>query len=82
MAGVIAFVDDLMFVSRIREAARGVGVEVQTARRVTDLLAACREGGRLVILDLDSARLPVREALGALRADPDLARVATASSAE
>jgi CheY-like chemotaxis protein len=77
MAEVVAFVDDLMFLSRIREAARGVGVEVQAVRRLPDLAAACRAGARLVVLDLDSPRLPAFEALAALRAEPDLAGLAT-----
>jgi hypothetical protein len=45
MAPVVALVDDLMFVSRIREAARGCGLEVRTVRRVADLLDACRAAG-------------------------------------
>jgi CheY-like chemotaxis protein len=70
---VIAFVDDLMFLSRIREAAKARGLEVQVARTVPDLLAACREAPRLVIMDLDRPRPPAAEALAALRAEPGLA---------
>ena len=73
MNRVIAFVDDLMFLSRIREAARARGLEVQAVRTVADLLAACREPTRLVIMDLDRARPPAAEALAALRAEPGLA---------
>jgi CheY-like chemotaxis protein len=76
MAQVLAFVDDLMFLSRIREAAQGVGASVRGARRVPDLVEAAR-GARLVLVDLDSARLPVAEALAALRADPAAARTPT-----
>ena len=72
MDRVVAFVDDLMFLSRIREAARGRGLEVQGARTIADLLAACREAPRLVIMDLDRARPPAAEALAALRAEPAL----------
>lgn len=75
MDRVIAFVDDLMFLSRIREAAKARGLEVQGARTVADLLAAGREAPRLVILDLDRTRPPAREALAALRAEPALAAV-------
>ena len=75
MDRVIAFVDDLMFLSRIRETARARGLEVQAARTVADLLAACRESPRLVILDLDRTRPPANEALTALRAEPALASV-------
>ncbi len=73
MNRVIAFVDDLMFLSRIREAAKARGLEVHGARTVADLVAACREPARLVIVDLDRARPPAAEALAALRAEPSLA---------
>jgi CheY-like chemotaxis protein len=73
MDRVVAFVDDLMFLSRIREAAKVRGLEVQGARTVADLLTACREPTRLVIMDLDRARPPAAEALAALRAEPALA---------
>jgi CheY-like chemotaxis protein len=69
MPPVIALVDDLVFASRIREAARGAGFEVRSARRADDLLAAVREGGRLVLVDADSDRLPWRDAVAALRSD-------------
>lgn len=75
MTAVLAFVDDLMFLSRIREAAKAAGVEVRGLRRVPDLLEAARESPRLVLVDLDSPRLPATEALHALRADPAAARV-------
>ena len=70
MAEVVALVDDLMFVSRIGAAARAHGLEVRGVRKVADLLDACRAGGaRLVLMDLDSSRLPVMEALSSLCAD-------------
>lgn len=74
-APVVALVDDLMFLSRIREAAKGRGVAVQAVRTAADAAAACREGARLVIVDLDTPRLPVLEAVAALAADPALAAV-------
>lgn len=64
-----------MFVSRIREAARGKGVPVQTVRTTADALAACRGGARTVIVDLDTPRLPVIDAVTAIAADPALAAV-------
>lgn len=70
MPTVIAFLDDLMFLSRIREAARGAGLEVRSVRKLPDLLAAARDGARLVLADLDTERLPVLEGLAALRAEP------------
>jgi CheY-like chemotaxis protein len=73
MSPVITLVDDLMFLSRIREAARGSGVSVRSAANATDLVGAARDGGRLVLVDADSARLRWEEAVGALRAEPSLA---------
>jgi CheY-like chemotaxis protein len=66
---VIAFMDDLMFLSRIREAAQAQGLEVKAVRKVADLLAALRDGPRVVFVDLDSPRLPVAEALAALKGE-------------
>lgn len=70
MPPVLALVDDLMFLSRIREAARGAGVEVVPARDVQSVLEAVRDGSRLLLLDLDSDRLPWAEALAAVRNEP------------
>ena len=75
MPHVIAVVDDLMFLSRIREAARGTGAEVRSVRGPKDLVEAVRDGGRLVLVDADSSRLPWAEALGALRADASVSAV-------
>lgn len=74
---VIALVDDLMFLSRIREAARRQSLEVKAVRTADGLVEACRAGARVVIVDLDSRRLPSADALAALRADPALAGVPT-----
>jgi CheY-like chemotaxis protein len=73
MPPVIAVVDDLLSLSRIREAGRGAGAEVRTARGPRDLVEAARDGGRLVLVDADSSRLPWAEALRALRSEPSLA---------
>ena len=72
---VAAVVDDLMFLSRIREAAKRQGVEVRVVRTAADAVAACREGARRVILDLDTPRLPVLGVLAALAGDPAFAGV-------
>ena len=69
MSHVVVLVDDLLFLSRIREAARGVGAEIRTARNAKALLDAVRAGGRLVLVDADSARLPWDDAVRALRAE-------------
>jgi CheY-like chemotaxis protein len=69
MPRVLALVDDLMFLSRIREAARAAGLEVQSVRRPDALVDAVRDGGRLVLVDADSPRLPWADALASLKAE-------------
>ena len=69
---VVALVDDLMFLSRIREAAKGAAVEVKAVRTAADAVRAARDGARLVILDLDSPRLPAAATLATLRAEAAL----------
>jgi CheY-like chemotaxis protein len=67
---VVAFVDDLLFLSRIRAAA-GAGVEVLSVRSVEALVAECRSAPvALVLVDLDSPRLSGIAALEALTAEP------------
>jgi CheY-like chemotaxis protein len=74
MASVVVLADDLMFLSRIREAARPASVEVRTARSAGDLVQALkREPAALVLADLDSQRLRPVEAVAALRAEAELA---------
>ncbi len=73
VAHLIALVDDLMFLSRVREAARGRALEVRVARKTADVLEAAREGASLLVVDLDSRRLPWAEALASLRSDAGLA---------
>lgn len=73
MATVAALVDDLMFLSRIREAAKGRGLEVKGTRTAEDTVAAAVAGARMVFMDLDSPRLPVAGTLAALRANESLA---------
>src|SRR5262249_40371456 len=68
MAVVVALVDDLMFLSRIREAAKGRGVEVKAVRTAAGALAAAHAGAGLVGVDLDSPRLPWAGGADGLRA--------------
>jgi len=72
VASLIALVEDLMFLSRVREAARGTGLEVRVARKTADVLEAARAGAALLVVDLDSRRLPWGEAVTSLRSDPAL----------
>ena len=72
MAPVVYLVRDLVFVSKIREAAARLGLEVERAADAAALQAAAREA-KLVIVDL---RLPeALDALAHLAADPLTARV-------
>lgn len=72
MAEVVYLVQDLVFTSKIRDAAHHLGVEVQSARNPEALVLAARQA-RLVIVDL---RLPTAfEALDRLAADPHAALV-------
>ena len=74
MAPVVYLVKDLLFTSKIREAASHVGVEVTSARDAAALVTAAREA-RLVLIDL---RLPeALDALAQLAADPVAAGVAS-----
>jgi CheY-like chemotaxis protein len=72
---LVALVEDLMFLSRITEAAAGQGLEVTRVRTAPEVLAACRPLPRLVLMDLDSPRLPWVEAIRSVRADPELTAV-------
>jgi len=67
---IVALVDDLMFLSRIREAAAPLGAVVKAVRNAAALLEACRAAPALVLADLDSERLKADEAIRALRAEP------------
>ena len=69
MLQVLAVMDDLLFLSRVREAARGAGVEVRPVRQPAQLVEGVRDGGRLVLVDADSSRLPWADALAALKAE-------------
>jgi CheY-like chemotaxis protein len=73
MAGVVALVSDLIFGSRIREAAAPLGVTVRGARNPQALLALCRaEPPALVLADLDDTRVGALEAVRTLREDETL----------
>ena len=68
MADVAYLVQDMLFTSKIREAAKAVGLTVQPTREPAALVAAAGGGAKLVIVDL---RLPAAlDALSALGADP------------
>jgi nicotinate-nucleotide pyrophosphorylase len=73
MAAVVYLTQDLLFVSKIRETAKQVGLDVEAARDAEALQAAAR-GAKLVILDL--RRPDAIGVLDALQADPETRAVA------
>jgi hypothetical protein len=67
MADVVYLVQDMLFTSKIREAAKAVGLTVQATREPSALVTAAATA-KLIIVDL---RLPTAlDALSALGADP------------
>jgi CheY-like chemotaxis protein len=74
---VLAVVEDLLFGSRIREAARAVGIEVVSVRALEAALERCRaEPPALVLLDLDQERLRPLELVRLLRSEAALSGLA------
>jgi hypothetical protein len=69
---LVYVVRDLLFVSKIREAAESLGIAVQAVRDVDTLPAAAR-GARLVVLDLGLPQ--ALRALERLAGDPATAAV-------
>jgi DNA-binding NtrC family response regulator len=66
MADVVTLIQDMLFSSKVRETAKGLGASVQSTRDPAALVIAAREA-KLVIIDL---RLPsALDALDALAAD-------------
>ena len=75
---VVAVVDDLMFTSKIRAAATGVGARVTFARSRDAALAAVREHQpALIIFDLDNPRTDPVGTIAALKADAATSGVRT-----
>lgn len=67
MGRVLALVDDLLFVSKIAETARQVGIELKTVGTVEALATEARAAApSLVIADLNAKGRPL-EAVAALR---------------
>lgn len=65
MADIVTLIQDMLFSSKVREAAKATGASVQSTRDVPALVAAARDA-KLVLIDL---RLPhALDALDALTA--------------
>jgi CheY-like chemotaxis protein len=75
---ILAVVDDLMFVSKIRTTASHLGAVVKFARSTEAALAEMRtELPALVIFDLNSPRTNALGTVAAMKSDPALAAVPT-----
>ena len=79
MADMILFVvDDLFFSVKIKTAAKTLGTEVYFERLPDQVLESIRsKAPRLVIFDLDSAKMRPMDAIAAMKADPALRDVPT-----
>lgn len=70
---VIAAVDDMFFISKIRAAAEHLGVDVRFARNTDALLASARENkADLIIVDLHAQKIDPIALATALKSDPEL----------
>ncbi|HYN25831.1 MAG TPA: response regulator [Pyrinomonadaceae bacterium] len=70
---VIAAVDDMFFISKIRATAEHLGVDVCFARNVDSLLTKARESkADLIIADLHAQKIDPIALATALKSDPEL----------
>lgn len=77
-AGVVCVVDDLFFSIKIKTAAQHLGADVYFERSGDQVLETVRSRRpRLVIFDLDSAKLHPIETVAAMKADPELQSIDT-----
>ncbi len=65
---IVALVDDLFFLAKIRETAKAIGVTVVTGNSRTGSDAIAKSQPQAIILDLNS--LPTLDWIQALKADP------------
>jgi CheY-like chemotaxis protein len=75
---ILAILDDLMFISKIKTAASRIGVPIAFARSATAALADMRKASpSLVILDLNNPRTDALGIVASMRADPALSSIPT-----
>jgi PleD family two-component response regulator len=75
---IIAVIDDLFFSIKIKTAAKTLGAEVYFERAPEQVLDSIRsKAPRLVIFDLDSAKMQPMAAIAGMKADPALRDVPT-----
>lgn len=69
-ATIVALVEDLFFLAKIRETAKAVGVTVVTSDARRGSAAVAEAQPQAIILDLNSRGLPAVDWIRALKADP------------
>jgi CheY-like chemotaxis protein len=75
---IVCAIDDLFFSIKISTAAKALGVDVYFERAAEHVLETiCSKQPRLVIFDLNSAKLRPLDAIAAVKADPALAACRT-----
>jgi hypothetical protein len=75
---IVCVVDDLFFSIKIKTAAQHLGADVYFERSGDQALETIRaRRPRLVIFDLDGARLHATDTVIAMKADPDLCSIDT-----
>ncbi|HEY6508047.1 MAG TPA: hypothetical protein VIY56_08530 [Vicinamibacterales bacterium] len=75
---IVCIVDDLFFSIKIKTAAQHLGADVYFERSADVALETIRaKRPRLVIFDLDAAKLRATEIVTAMKADPDLCSIET-----
>ena len=73
---VLAAVDDMLFISKIRATAAHVGVDVRFARNADAVLASARDNRpSLIIVDLSAQKIDPVALATALKSDPELKTV-------
>lgn len=73
---ILVAVDDLLFSSKIRAAAKQAGVDLSFARSSADVLEQARtRRPALVIFDLNSGKTDPVGTIAAIKADPDLSSI-------
>ena len=75
---IIAVLDDLFFSIKIKTAAKSLNADVYFERAPEQVLESVRsKAPRLVIFDLDSAKMRPMDAIAAMKADPALRGIPT-----
>ncbi len=70
---VIAAVDDMFFISKIRATAEHLGIDVRFSRNVDSLLTSAKESkADLIIVDLHAQKVDPIALATALKSDPEL----------